>query len=146
VDDPLQLFAWPVDAWVAQFLGMQVLRPEWVQPIGLGRVRTRVGNATVEAAVREDVVPDRARLVFRPEDVHLERLNNQVPLIQGAFSAVVEAVVPLGPLFRVDLSAAASFSALLSRQEYQRLDPKMGEAVLARLEPTDLLLVPESIY
>lgn len=145
VDDPLHLFAHPVDAWVAQFLGMQVLQPERIQLAGSGRVRTRVGDATLEAAVREGVVPETARLVFRPEDVHLERLNDEVPPLEGALSAVVEAVVPLGPLFRIDLSAVASFSALLSRQEYQRLGLKTGEAVVARFEATDLLLVPESI-
>jgi molybdate/tungstate transport system ATP-binding protein len=145
VDDPLHLFAHPVDAWVAQFLGMQVLRPDRIQLTGSGRVRTRVGDATLEATGGGDIVPESARLVFRPEDVHLERLIDQSSLGEGALPAVVEAVVPLGPLFRVDLSGVASFSALLSRQEYQRLGPKIGEAVLARFDAADLLLVPESI-
>jgi ABC-type Fe3+/spermidine/putrescine transport system ATPase subunit len=145
VDDPLHLFAHPADAWVARFLGMQVLRPERFQYAGSGRVKIRVGDATLEASVREDLVPDSASLVFRPEDVHLERLSNQGCPVEGTISAVVEAVVPLGPLFRVDLSAVSSFSALLSRQEYHRLGLKRGDAVLARFDATDLLLVPESL-
>jgi ABC-type sugar transport system ATPase subunit len=39
VGDPLYLFAHPVDAWVARFLGMQVLRPGRFQHAGSGRVR-----------------------------------------------------------------------------------------------------------
>jgi hypothetical protein len=51
----------------------------------------------------------------------------------------------MGPLFRVDLSTDASFSALLSRQEFHRLGLKRGYAVLVRLEASDLLLVPDSL-
>jgi ABC-type Fe3+/spermidine/putrescine transport system ATPase subunit len=145
VDDPLHLFAHPVDAWVAQFLGMQVLRPDHVQPAGSGRVQIRVGDASLEATGRESVASGTATLVFRPEDVHLERPTDRIPSPEGGLSAVVEAVVPLGPLFRVDLFGPATFSALLSRQEYHRFGPKVGETVLARFEPADLLLVPESI-
>jgi putative spermidine/putrescine transport system ATP-binding protein len=145
VGDPLYLFAHPVDAWVARFLGMQVLRPGRFQHAGSGRMRTWVGETILEATVREDRVPDSARLVFRPEDVHLERLSDQAPPLESSLSAVVGAVVPLGPLFRIDLSGVASFSALLSRQEYHRLGLKRGEAVLARFEATDLLLVPDSL-
>jgi ABC-type Fe3+/spermidine/putrescine transport system ATPase subunit len=145
VDDPLHLFAHPVNAWVARFLGMQVLRPERFQDDGSGRVKTWLGRAILEATLSEHVVPGSAGLVFRPEDVHLERRGDQVSPSEGSLSVVVEAVVPLGPLFRVDLSGAASFSALLSRQEYHRLGLKRGEEVLARFEATDLLLVPESL-
>jgi ABC-type sugar transport system ATPase subunit len=117
VGAPLHLFAHPVDSWVARFLGMQVLRPDRFQYTGPGRVRTRVGDATLEATVREDLVPSSARLVFRPENVHLERLSSQVVPAEGALSSMVEAVLPSGPPFPIDLSAFASFSALLSRQE-----------------------------
>jgi hypothetical protein len=57
--------------------------------------------------------------------------------------AMVEAVVPLGLLFRVELNIGVHFIALLSRQECQRLGLKAGERVVAGLDPNHLLLVPD---
>jgi ABC-type Fe3+/spermidine/putrescine transport system ATPase subunit len=38
VGSPQDVFSAPVDAWVAKFVGMQVLRPEQIEPGGPGRV------------------------------------------------------------------------------------------------------------
>jgi ABC-type Fe3+/spermidine/putrescine transport system ATPase subunit len=160
-----ELFAHPADAWVAQFLGLQVLRPQSLEPVAPGRVRMRVGNGFLEAAVNGRPIPPAAHLAFRPEDVHLEGLNGHASAScidsyppasgNGAYGipAVVDAVVPLGPLSRIDLNGgsahgsgfhdAARFQALLLRPEFQRLGLKPGDRVLATLHPNDLVLVPE---
>ncbi len=143
VGQPHHVFTNPVDAWVAKFVGMQVLRPEQVEPVEPGRVRARVGDAILDATVSEHVTPETARLVFRPEDVHLEHLNGQMRHSGDGFAALVESVVPLGSLFRIELNAGPHFSALVWHADYDQLQFKPGDKVLARLDPADLLLVPE---
>ncbi len=144
--DVQEVFDHPANAWVARFLGMQVLRPDRVQPNGAGRARVHVGGGAWDAAVNGAITAgslEPARLAFRPEDVRLEGPDGRTPPIDGAVPATVEAVVPLGSLFRVDLAGGPTFSAMLSRREYQRLRPAAGDRVLAHIEPADLILVPE---
>jgi hypothetical protein len=102
-----------------------------------------VGDGVLEVAVNGCSIPKAARLAFRPEDVHLEGMNgHQAKDVEG-IPAVVAAVVPLGPLFRIDLDGGARFQALLLRPELQRLALKPGDRVIARVDPDDLVLVPE---
>jgi hypothetical protein len=42
--EPQAVFARPVDAWVAAFLGMQVLTPDQLQPADRGRVWASIGK------------------------------------------------------------------------------------------------------
>lgn len=143
IGEPHEVFAHPVDAWVAEFLGMQVLRPEQLQQIGTGRVRAQVGDAILEAMVYGHSTTDTARVVFRPENVRLERLNGHRATVAGKVNALIDAIVPLGFFFRFDLDMGTRFSALLSHQEYQQLGLKAGDRVLACLDPSQVLLVPE---
>jgi spermidine/putrescine transport system ATP-binding protein len=141
--EPEDVFARPADAWVARFLGMQLFHPEDFEAMGLNRVKARVGDAVLEATLNGQCNPETARLAFHPEDVRLEVLNGHSLPIAGAVPAMVEATVPLGMTFRVELKGNAHFSALLSRQDYQRLGVKAGDRVLAHFDPQRLILIPE---
>lgn len=143
VGEPQEVFAHPADAWVAAFLGLQVLCPDQLQSSDHNRMLARIREGSLEVSVKGPVSPDNARLVFRPEDVHLERCNGQFTGVAGVLPARVEAVVPLGFFFRVELNAGVPFIALLSRQECQRLALKAGDQVVASLAPDHLLLVPK---
>lgn len=138
-----ELFAHPADAWVAEFLGLQVLCPRHLEPGTPGRMKMRIGDGILEVAVNGCATPETARLVFRPEDVRLEGLNGRRPMAEEGIPAVVAAVVPLGPLFRIDLNGGVHFQALLPRTELHRLSLKAGDRVIARVDPDDLVLVPE---
>lgn len=142
--EPEAVFDHPADAWVAEFLGMQVLRPERVQLVGSRRVRVQLGEGALEASANGAVALDTALLAFRPEDVRLERVVGQPGHVEGAVPAVVKSIVPLGPLFRVDLVGGPAFSALLSRQEYRALGLRVSDRVLVRLDPADLMMLPDS--
>lgn len=148
IGEPGELFGRPADAWVAEFLGLQVLRPQGLDPSNSGRVRIRVGDGSLEVVVNGLAISGSTHVAFRPEDVHLEWLNGRNSIVEGGIPAVVEGVVPLGPLFRIDLNISAHligahFKALLSRQELQRLGLKTGDQVLATVSPNNLTLVPE---
>lgn len=143
IGEPQDVFAHPVDAWVAAFLGLQVLCPDQLQTADHNRVFAQIGEGSLEVVVKEPFGPERDRLVFRPEHVHLERLNGQFNGMAGMLPARVEAVVPLGFFFRVELNAGVPFIALLSRQECQRLELKAGDRVVACVDPNHLILVPK---
>ena len=143
VGAPQEVFAHPVDAWVARFLGMQLLQPEKLQPIGQGRVVVRWGGGWLEATGADGIDSGRTWLALRPEDIRLERRDGLDPVSRGGLPAVVESVVPLGPLFRVELIGSGPITALLTRREQERLTLTPGDPVLANAEPQDLLLVPE---
>ena len=144
VGAPQEVFARPVDAWVAQFLGMQLFSPRFLEPIGPNRVKARVGDSVLEATMNGRFSPATARLAFYPEDVQLEHLNGHPLPMPGGVPAMVEATIPLGVAYRVDLNSEGRFSALLSRQDYQRLGLKIGDRVLARFDPSRLILIPPS--
>jgi molybdate transport system ATP-binding protein len=139
---PEALLARPADAWVAAFLGMQVLNPEACEPGPPGRALARVGRGVVEAIATDGIALDEALLVFRPEDVRLERLNGAAPSVEGAIPAVVESVVGLEFFYRVELDGSARFSAVLARQDQRRLALAPGDKVLARFASEALRLVP----
>jgi ABC-type sugar transport system ATPase subunit len=152
-----ELFAHPADAWVAEFLGLQVLCPHppasGPEASGNGLLKLRVGGGALEVASHGTPIPASARLAFRPEDVHLEGLHGAG--LNGAVGipAAVEAVVATGPLYRIDLSSSAGnngtpkhgarFHALVLRTELRRLGLRAGDRVLATLRPDDVILVPE---
>ena len=145
VGPPIDVFLRPADAWVAGFLGMEVLRPKHVEYTAGGGAWVAVGEGRLRASVNGPVAPDAARLVFRPESVHL-RPADSPRADQGEVPAVVEAAVPLGLLVRVNLKADESFAAVLPREEFLQLDPKPGDRVLVRVKPADALLVPAASY
>jgi len=140
---PGDVFDHPVDAWVARFLGMQLLRPEQVRPDGPGTAAVLWGGSVLRASSQYGVAAGEQWLAFRPEDVHLRRGGGQTAPPEGAIPAVVKGVVPLGPMIRVDLAGHEPFSALLPRREQEILHLAPGDALLATLDPRDLLLVPE---
>jgi ABC-type Fe3+/spermidine/putrescine transport system ATPase subunit len=146
VGEPQEVFSRPADAWVAAFLGMQVLCPDQLLSAGPNRVWARIGEGQLEVVVNGQFNPKNARLVFRPEDVRLERLDGQFTgkTKTGMLPGIVEAVVPLGLHFRVEVNAGVRFSALLSRQEYQRFGLKAGDRVLACFDSNHVLLVPST--
>ena len=140
---PREVFDHPADAWVAGFLGMQLLRPVGLEPLGFGRVRARLDGGSLEVASTRLPRAGKDCLAFRAEEVHLERRNGQQQSDQNGLPAMVESVVPLGPLFRIDLAAGGLFSALLTRREHERLGLEAGDVVLATVEPRSLLLLAD---
>jgi hypothetical protein len=99
----------------------------------------------LEVAVMKPLASEDARLAFRPEDIHLERNNPSAGATSG-LQTRVEAVVPLGFFFRIELNAGVPIIAMLSRQEHQRLALRAGEPVIASFDPDHLLLLPASSF
>lgn len=142
IGTPREVFDHPIDAWVARFIGMQLLRPVKLEPADAGLMLAWCDGGKLRVPFTRQPQPGKDWLAFRPEDVHLERQNG-LSHSDGALTAVVESVIPLGPLYRVDLGGNTPYSALLTRREQDRLGLETGDAVLAEVEPKNLLLVAE---
>ncbi len=142
IGTPREVFDRPADAWVARFLGMQLLRPVKLEPAEAGLLLARCDGGSLRVPFTRQPRAGKEWLVFRPEDVHLERQNGK-PHSGNALEAIVESVVPLGPLFRIDLSGSTPYSALVMRQEQERLGLQTGDAVRVEVEPKNLLLVAD---
>ncbi len=144
IGTPREVFDHPVDAWVARFLGMQLLRPIRLEPEGSDLLLARCDGGALHVASTRQPQPGKGWLAFRPEDVRLERQNGHRRAVQAGLTAVVESVIPLGPLYRIDLGGSTPYSALITRQEQERLGLETGDSVLAAVEPKNLLLVGEA--
>lgn len=138
-----EVFAHPVDSWVAQFVGMQILRPEWVKLQDKNTARVSIGGSTFIAQVQN---PDifQWTVAFQPEDVLVTRNDGQSTVDENSITLVIDKVVPLGPLIRVDLTGNVSLTALILRRQFFELGLHPGEAVNARISSSELQLVPEA--
>ena len=136
-----EVFTGPADSWVAQFLGMEVLRPDWVKFLDSGHAEVGIGGATLAARVGNRR-GQKWMVVFQPEDVQIARPDDS-QCSSGAILVTVDKILPLGPLVRVELKGSVSLTALLFRRHYSELEITRGDAVCARINAADLLLLPE---
>ncbi len=137
-----EVFTHPVDSWVAQFVGMQVLRPEWVKFLDKDTAQVGIGGSTLIAQVR-NLDARQGMVAFQPEDVLVTRSDSQLPAGENTIPLVIGKVVPLGPLVRIDLIGNVSMTALILRRQYFELNLHPGDAVNVRINASDLQLVPE---
>lgn len=138
-----EVFASPVDAWVARFLGMQVLPPDWVDFVDAGHARVGIGGATLLARARNSN-GHHWKIVFQPEDVRITRRNDHRRESSDAIPLTVDKVLPLGPLIRIDLNGPVSMTALLFRRYFSELNLSQGDTVTASINAADLQLVPDA--
>ncbi len=137
-----EVFTHPVDSWVAQFVGMQVLRPEWVKFLDKSTAQVGIGGNTLTALVKNSGARQ-WMVAFQPEDVLVTRSGSQSPAGENTIPLVMDKVVSLGPLVRIDLIGSVSLTALILRRQYFELNLHPGDAVNVCINPSDLQLVPE---
>lgn len=138
----IEVFSHPADSWVAQFVGMQVLRPEWVKFLDTNHAQVGIGGATLVARAG-NTNGQNWMAVFQPEDVRITKPDNYNRDSSDAIPATVDKVLPLGPLVRLDLNGSVSMTALLFRRHFSELNIRQGDAVHAHINAADLQLVPE---
>ena len=138
-----EVFTYPVDSWVAKFLGMQVLRPAWVNFLDKGYARVGIGGATLMAQARHHSEL-KWMAVFHPDDAQITKHVNQLQPGDDAIPMVIDKTIPLGPLVRIELTGPVSFTILVLRRQYSELALNPGDAVDVRINADSLQLVPEA--
>ena len=137
------MFTYPVDSWVAKFLGMQVLRPEWVNFLDKGYARVGIGGATLMAQAKYHSESN-WMAVFHPDDAQITKHVNLLQPTDDVIPMVIDKIIPLGPLVRIELTGPVSFTILVLRRQYSELTLNPGDAVDVRINADSLQLVPEA--
>jgi tungstate transport system ATP-binding protein len=136
-----EVFARPIDADVAAFLGVEnILHGEVIEPDG-GTVGVRIGDALVVAA--GDVPPGPVLVMIHPEQVLL--VHPDEPLRSSARNLLpsrVVAVEPAGSQLRVRLDAGFPLVAALTRASAADLALAPGAPVQAAVKATAVHLIP----
>jgi ABC-type Fe3+/spermidine/putrescine transport system ATPase subunit len=134
VGDPDNVYRRPANAWAAHFLGMESLRPEWIEHGTSGPVYRIAGTPMRVAA---GAPADGTEVVFRPEDVQLHLGDRVQP---NTLPGTVTELRSEGPLarVRVELANGERVVALLHRRELERLCGNPGQSVACTIDPEDL--------
>jgi tungstate transport system ATP-binding protein len=140
---PSEVFAAPVDAEVAAFVGVETIVPGLVREVSDGLALVDVCGRTVEAPAAGE--PGTGVLVcLRPEDVVLQAPVEGVAhsSARNRLPAVVRRALPAGPLVRVELDAGFPLVALVTRQSAGELALAPGAPVVASFKATAVHLIP----
>lgn len=141
-----EVFAHPADSWVARFVGMQVLRPQWVKFLDNNTAQVGIGGTTLTAGINSSSTSGTSpwMVAFQPEDVLVTRSEGHLQAGQNTIPLVMDKVISLGPLVRIDLRGDTPLTALILRRQYFELNLQPGDAVNAHIGAADLQLVPEA--
>jgi tungstate transport system ATP-binding protein len=140
---PSEVFAAPVDAEVAAFVGVETIVPGLVREVSDGLALVDVCGRPVEAPAAGE--PGTGVLVcLRPEDVVLQAPVEGVAhsSARNRLPAVVRRALPAGPLVRVELDAGFPLVALVTRQSAGELALAPGAPVVASFKATAVHLIP----
>lgn len=135
---PEWVYRRPANAWVAGFLGMELLTASQID-VGPS---TTYAVAGVPLRVATEATVTGTQLAYRPEDVALS-VAGEAGI--NALPGRIEGISPDGPLLRVDVCLAdgESLVALASRRELQQLGATPGQAITCRIAPPDLWPLPD---
>jgi len=124
----------PVDAFVADFVGMETLLSGVVSASGQGLFRLTAGGREVEAVGRP-AIGDRVLVGVRPENVTLA-LGGAATSARNHFPGTVRRIVPRGPFLKVELDVGFFLAAFVTPQSVEDLALAPGREVLASFKAT----------
>lgn len=129
----------PVDAEVADFLGMETLVEGTV--VASERGTFTLDNGLVGAG---SVLPGRrVRVGIRPEHVTLERAVHPGLSARNQRPAVIQRILPHGPFFKIELDAGFFLSAFLTLDAMEQLGLEPGSRCIAIIKATAVHLMCE---
>jgi molybdate transport system ATP-binding protein len=138
---PQQIFNLPKDVEVAKIVGMETVIP--------GRIAHAAdGLVTVEAkgmkllSVSQETVGSDVFVCIRAEDVVLEPVGTGATSARNHLPAVVQEVISMGALVRVDLESGFPLSAIVTRSAVDDLHLATGAKVIAAIKAGAVHLIP----
>ena len=130
----------PVDAFVADFVGMETILPGRVTECQKGLCTVAAGDLVVHGV---GAFPAGAEVLvgIRPENVVLSAHDHPGSSARNQFPGTVTRVVPKGPYFKVELDCGAFLSAFVTPQALEELHLEPGRAVVASFKATAVHLI-----
>jgi molybdate transport system ATP-binding protein len=134
-----EVFASPADAAVARIVGVETVEPARILACADGRATVAVGSARL-SAMGDESLPAECYACIRAEDVALAK--GEVSTAVNQLGGSVRAILPEGPMVRVEVDCGFRLTALLTRQVHAGLDIREGDSVTALVSPRAIALVP----
>ena len=130
----------PVNEFVAEFVGMEVVLPGRVTATGMGLCRVAVAGQVLEA-VGSPAMGEAVLLGIRPEHVTLAVHPGPATSARNCFPGTVTRIVPRGPFFKVELDCGFWVAAFVTPRSLEELALAPGSAVSASFKATALHLI-----
>lgn len=125
----------PSDAFVASFVGMEILLSGPVSRLGQGTFALAVGNREV-IGVGTPELGQELTLGIRPEHVTLSLHPDGATSARNIFPSRVTRITSQGPLFKVELDCGFYLSAYLTALSKEELGLTEGRDVIASFKAT----------
>jgi len=138
-----EVFSHPINLAAAGIVTTETIQPGVVKKIENGFVTVNVGQAMLMGL--QGSLPAETTSVhvcIRAEDVILARDTQQNASPRNRLPATVKALVPEGPMVRIDLDCGFPLVALLTRQASEELELTPGARVFVLLKVPHIHLIP----
>jgi molybdate transport system ATP-binding protein len=137
------VFNHPANLAVAAIVGTETIMLGHVSRVTDGLATVNV-NGLELTALAGDLPPgaNAVHLCIRAEDVILVQPGGAPASARNRLAATVRALVPEGPMMRIELDAGVQLKALLTRQACDELALKSGASVVALIKAPHIHLIP----
>ncbi len=137
---PEEVFGKPVDARVAEFIGVENVIPAAVVSTEDGVAHVRAGQHEVQVVDDTPMGTD-VHLCMRPEDVALAKSAETNTSVRNAFAGTIAAVTPHGSQVRVEVDCGFRLVAYITRLSTDELGLRPGVEVVASFKASAAHLI-----
>ena len=143
VGSPQEVFSRPVNAEVAQIVGIETVVQGQVVANDDG-LATVLVNGTRLKGLGADVSGSAVYVCIRAEDVLLEQAGSGVTSARNHLSGLVTEILPQGVLVKVTVDCGFPLRAVITRGAREELGLETGSVVVAAIKAGAVHLVPRS--
>jgi molybdate transport system ATP-binding protein len=140
-----EVFGHPANHVVARSIGVETVIPARVIGSQNGLFTLLAGRIQLVAVDKGDIKDSEVYLCIRAEEVILERAESTGGSARNHLPGRITSIAPEGPVARVTLDCGFSITALITRQSFEELALKVGDAMTAVIKATAIHLIPHSV-
>lgn len=141
-----EVFSRPVDAHVAQMVGIETILPARIVRVEKGLATLAIGDGSMQLVAVAPLVPGGDLLVcIRGDDVAIHTGADSGGSARNHLHARVSSIDYEGALVRVTLDCGFRLVATITRQASEELALRVGKEVIARIKATAIHLIIRSI-
>ncbi len=137
---PEEVFGKPVDARVADFVGVENVIPATVVSAESGVAHVRAGEHEVQVVDDMPAGTD-VHICMRPEDVALAKSAGTNTSVRNAFAGTIAAVTPHGSQMRVEIDCGFRLVAYITRLSTEELGLRPGVEVVSSFKASAAHLI-----
>lgn len=136
-----QVITRPNDLNVARIVGVETVAVGTILKVHEGLATVQVGSATLLAVAPEQTAQT-VHVCIRGEDVAIQKGTSGESSVRNHLPAVIQSIVPEGPLVRITLDCGFELTALVTRPACEELRLQVGDHVTASLKAPAIHLIP----